>query len=467
MEAVFYNFAKRQNSTKVPAGNAGTTFNVTLKQPTSMNDPVLRLNADTFGFNYAAFNGSYYFVSDIQSIRNNLWDVYLTRDILATYRAQILAQSLYVTRSYSQYDGYLLDTKYPAKVDYTVQETTVSAPWDASLDFTSGTYICGIVGAQVSGSVGSVTYWALTQAQLRAMLSELMGSIDWYNVDPSEVSNALQRMLFNPMQYFVSCVWLPFLPSNFSGSDNVQIKYGWWTLDATGKMLRSTSPLRKTSYLQLLPHPQTIRGSYLNSSPYTRKFIRYMPFGTFEIDPQFFPSNTTVVLYTSVDVVTGAGILRVAKEAGDNWLNYQTIEAQIGVPIQLSQTAQNFGKAAGAVTALVGTAAAVLTGGSLATVAAGSAAAITSGASASVPSLQSTGINGGIASLDPDITCTHMFSIIADEDLVDIGRPLCKYVQLSTLTGFTQCETGALSMECMAQERERIESYLREGFYIE
>lgn len=467
MEAVFYNFAKRQNSTKVPAGNAGTTFNVTLKQPTSMNDPVLRLSADTFGFNYAAFNGSYYFISDIHSIRNNLWDVYLTRDVLATYRDQILSQSLYVTRSYSQYDGYIMDMKYPAKVDYTVQETSVTAPWDASLDFSSGTYICGIVGAPVTGSVGSVTYWALTLSELRAMLSELMASIDWYNVDAAEISKALQRMLFNPMQYFVSCTWLPFAQSNFSGSNGVQIKYGWWVLDATGKMLNSTAPIRKASYLQLLPHPQTIRGSYLNSAPYTRKIIRYMPFGTFEIDPQFFPSNTTVVLYTSVDIVTGAGILRVAKEAGDNWLNYQTIEAQIGVPIQLSQQAQNFGKTAGAITALAGTAAAILSGGTLATVAAGSAAAITSGAAAAVPALQSTGINGGIAGLDPDITCTHMFSIIADEDLVDIGRPLCKYVQLGTLSGFTQCETGALSLQCMAQERTQIENYLREGFYIE
>lgn len=467
MEAVFYNFAKRQNSTKVPAGNAGTTFNVTLKQPTSMNDPVLRLSTDTFNFNYAAFNGSYYFVSDIHSIRNNLWDVYLTRDVLATYRSQILAQSLYVTRSYSQYDGYIMDAKYPAKVDYTVQETTVSAPWDASLDFSSGTYICGIVAPPLTGSVGGVTYWALTLSELRAMLSELMSSINWYNVDPLEISQALQRMLFNPIQYFVSCIWLPFQQSDFSGSNGVQIKYGWWTLEATGKMLNGTAPIRRASYLQLLPHPQTIRGSYLNSAPYTRKFIRYMPFGTFEIDPQFFPSNTTVVLYTSVDVITGAGILRVAKEAGDNWLNYQTIEAQVGVPIQLSQQAQNFGKAAGAITALAGTAAAILSGGALATVAVGSAAAIGSGVGAAVPTLQSTGINGGIAGLDPDITCTHMFSIIADEDLMDIGRPLCKYVRLGTLSGFTQCETGALSLECMAQEREQIENYLREGFYIE
>ena len=467
MEAVFYNFAKRQNSTKVPAQAAGASFNVTLKQPTSMNDPVLRLSADTFNFNYAAFNGSYYFVSDIHSIRNNLWDVYLTRDVLATYRSQILAQSLYVTRSYSQYDGYIMDAKYPAKVDYTVQETTVSAPWDASLDFSSGTYICGIVAPPLTGSVGGVTYWALTLSELRAMLSELMSSINWYDVDPLEISQALQRMLFNPIQYFVSCIWLPFQQSDFSGSNGVQIKYGWWTLEATGKMLNSTAPIRRASYLQLLPHPQTIRGSYLNSAPYTRKFIRYMPFGTFEIDPQFFPSNTTVVLYTSVDVITGAGILRVAKEAGDNWLNYQTIEAQVGVPIQLSQQAQNFGKAAGAITALAGTAAAILSGGALATVAVGSAAAIGSGVGAAVPTLQSTGINGGIAGLDPDITCTHMFSIIADEDLIDLGRPLCKYVQLGTLSGFTQCETGALSLQCMAQEREQIENYLREGFYIE
>ena len=47
----------------------------------------------------------------------------------------------------------------------------------------------------------------------------------------------------------------------------------------------------------------------------------------------------------------------------------------------------------------------ILSGGALATVAVGSAAAIGSGVGAAVPTLQSTGINGGIAGLDPDITC--------------------------------------------------------------
>lgn len=465
MDATFYNFSKRVNSTKVPA-IAGTTFNVTLKQPTSMNNPVIRLNADTFNFSYAQFNGSYYFVSDIMSIRNNLWDVYLTRDVLATYKSQILAQSMYVLRSYSQYDGYIIDNKYPAKVDYTIDETETTAPWD-SIDFSGGTYICGIVGSALSGSVGSVTYWALDRSELRQLLVNLLSSISVYHVSIDELSENLQKMLFNPLQYFVSCIWFPFNKTAFSGSDGVEIKYGWWTLPQTAKLLSSTTPIHKTSYLQALPHPQTIRGSYLNAPPYTRKFVRFLPFGTFEVDPQFFPSNTTIILYTSVDVITGVGVLRVAKEAGEDWRSYQTIQAQVGVPIQLSQISNNFQAITSGITSLAsGAAAGALLGGGIGA-AVGAFASIGNAASAFVPQLQSSGINGGLSGLDTDITLTHYFSIIADEDLINNGRPLCKFVQLGSLSGFTVCESGELNIECMDKEREQIAAYLTEGFYIE
>ena len=96
LTATFYSFSKRQNSTKVPAGIAGTSFNVVLKNPTSMNAPVFTLNADTFNFNYCSFNGAYYFVTDVVSVRNDIWEIHCTKDVLATYRTQILASPAYV-----------------------------------------------------------------------------------------------------------------------------------------------------------------------------------------------------------------------------------------------------------------------------------------------------------------------------------------------------------------------------------
>lgn len=276
-------------------------------------------------------------------------------------------------------------------------------------------------------------------------------------------------MLFNPLQYFVSCIWLPISPGEFDGqSVNLKIKYGWWEMNTYGRLLRSTTPIHKTSYLALNPHPQTARGSYLNSAPYTRKFIRYMPFGTFEIDPQFFPSNTNVILYLSIDVITGAGILRVAKEAsGGAWLSYQTLQAQIGVPIQMSQITTQFQNVINGVGAMFAGGAAGATIAGPAGALLGAVGSIGNALDAFIPAVQSTGMNGGIASLDNDITCTHYFSIIVDEDNVDLGRPYCKYVQLSTLSGFTVCETGEINIQCMAEERERIASYLTGGFYIE
>ena len=56
MEVHFYSFSKRENSTKQPTGQY-TNVNVTLKEPTSVTDPVLVLSGNhltdyTYSFSY-------------------------------------------------------------------------------------------------------------------------------------------------------------------------------------------------------------------------------------------------------------------------------------------------------------------------------------------------------------------------------------------------------------------------------
>lgn len=468
MQVQIGRFIKKENSTLRPSG-LDRTLNVELKKETSIMRPVFRIKQSNWdpGYNYVYVPnwGRYYFISDATYVIGEIVEVACSEDIGATWRSEIAASNLYVLRSAADYDGYVVDNAYPARSDYTVQETEASAPWDA-LDFSGGTYVCGIVGGALTG-VGSVTYWAFTRTELRQLLVNLMGGISWYQVSVEEVSENLQKMLFNPMQYFVSCIWFPFSKTAFTGTDNVQVKYGWWNMEYTGKMLTSTTPIHKTTYLDALPHPQGERGSYLNAPPFTRKFVRYLPFGTFEIDPQFFPSNTPVILYLSVDIITGVGVLRVAKDAGDDWRSYQTIQAQVGVPVQLSQIGYNYNAISNGVTSLASGAAAgaFMAGGIGAMI--GAAAMIGNAASAFVPQLQSSGINGGLSGLDTDITLTHYFSILVDEDRENHGRPLCKLRTLGTLPGYQLIQEGDVVMSGTDSERAAVKALLEGGYYFE
>ena len=100
ISATFYSFSKRKNSTKQPTGS-GDSYSVTLKSGTSIISPTLLLNiASRPSYNYLSFEGRYYFVTDIVSVRTDLWEISCTVDALATWKSEIGSTSadiLYAT----------------------------------------------------------------------------------------------------------------------------------------------------------------------------------------------------------------------------------------------------------------------------------------------------------------------------------------------------------------------------------
>lgn len=101
MQITFYsNFSKRENSTKQPSG--GTTYNVVLKDEFSIigGTVTLQVNFDT-AINYTAakYGNFYYKVTDVVSTSNNIVDITLTLDVLATYKPDIAAYTSMIERS--------------------------------------------------------------------------------------------------------------------------------------------------------------------------------------------------------------------------------------------------------------------------------------------------------------------------------------------------------------------------------
>ena len=93
--ATFYNFSKRTNSTAVPSG--GTAVNVVLKDGCSLLDPVFLLElGDTPTWSYMQFEARYYKIMDIVSVKQNLWQISASVDVLATWKPNILAASAFV-----------------------------------------------------------------------------------------------------------------------------------------------------------------------------------------------------------------------------------------------------------------------------------------------------------------------------------------------------------------------------------
>ena len=341
-----------------------------------------------------------------------------------------------------------------------------------NFNLTGGTYVVGIISRQKTGDhgtpIGAVSYYAFTQQTFRNFVNVLMGNISLYNVDTTEVSENLQKMLFNPFQYVASCIWFPFDISNFQGTDDY-IYYGWWELSRTayGKKLNSVVPIDKFATLPTVAHPQQqSRGAYLSGAPYTRKFVKCMPFGMFEIDPQIYYGATPVNLNLKTDIMTGAGVLMVYKTVNESIHVTNMLQAQIGVQIQLSQMNLDFQAQLNAEQAQIGLASA-FTKPSPFGVLNADIAAVGSAELARVPTLQSTGMNGGIASLQGNIECSNQFMLIADEDNAHRGRPYCQLAQIGSVGGFMVVSDANFDIVCTDGERTIIKQFMESGFYYE
>lgn len=94
----------------------GTSASCALKDGTSVLRPVLRIqtNDNVYDYNYlriTEFN-RYYFIDDIISLNNNIWEVKAHVDVLETYKNAILANTAVIKRQQNQYNLYLDDPDF-------------------------------------------------------------------------------------------------------------------------------------------------------------------------------------------------------------------------------------------------------------------------------------------------------------------------------------------------------------------
>lgn len=69
------------------------TITGTLKQECSISSPVILIEIENpVGYNYAYIPefSRYYYISDMVSVRNNLWRIYLTVDVLMSFKDYIV-----------------------------------------------------------------------------------------------------------------------------------------------------------------------------------------------------------------------------------------------------------------------------------------------------------------------------------------------------------------------------------------
>ena len=97
--------------------DSGTSFDCVLKADTSVLKPtiILSSNADaikTYNYMYIDDFKRYYFIDDIVSKNNNLWEISGHVDVLETYKAGIKSNKAVIRRQQNIYNLYLNDPDF-------------------------------------------------------------------------------------------------------------------------------------------------------------------------------------------------------------------------------------------------------------------------------------------------------------------------------------------------------------------
>lgn len=506
----FWGFGKKENSTLQPTSTPLATYNaVELKDNCSIVNPALKINVpishNVHRYNYCYIQefSRYYYVTDwVWNL--GLWVCELQVDVLASFRLEIGFQQLYVlrattdTQGRADFDGNIVDSTYPTTAQANSYSTAYNTnPFAGKYGTNSATYIVGLINKSASGT----QYYAFDWLGFRQFCQSLFNySSGWLDIDPTEISEDLQKALVNPFQYVVSAFFLPidfdWFYNNSIGTYTNTIEFGWWSVTNSvgGRILPSGVLYQFTTSLTIPKHPESAsRGAYLNLNPYSYYTLRYYPFGTFDLDSTALCNWNTLDIYTDVDICTGKAIATFAVNGKNNPL--RTVETSLAVPIPTASVNVDFMNIGTKSTAIMAGASAIgqLTSGSgkwyenvvekgksfIANLRAGNTEAIAQGAKQTFSNILSSalaskataeiiGQQGSYTLFDTQtLTLSGRFAQLAPEDFGHRGRPLCQIRQINTLRGFIMCSDADVVITCTDREKSAIRAYLEGGFFYE
>ena len=468
MDILLYKANKKPKSTARPSG--GSRISGEIKHDCSIINPTFRfsgtLRSDLTKYNmlYAEDFGRYYYISNWAYVAG-FWEADCSCDVLASFRQVIGSTAMFCMRAANRYDGRVMDNLYPTFHASTV-DTTAPSPWGQADRF-----ILGVIGPADTSQAGSVTYYCMPPGALKDFMKYVLGQnrlVDDGTFNWGNLSSAIRAAILNPIEYIVSCTYVPFQPSPL-GAQVSAIPYGWWSSSVSNTNLLDQTMTHNMPDITInLPHhPQMAsKGVFVQNAPYSRFELQVNPFGIIPLDGSLIQDADHLRISIKIDLVTGMGIMEVFTVFLDTTERFLTrVTAQVGVPVQLSQESANLSAIMD-----IGSnvAQGAIQGGGVGA-AIGAASSVGSVSDLVSPTLTSTGSNGSRAGLSGLIRLHSTFYTIAAGDDANQGRPLLEVVTPSSLGGFMQMFNGtvALASGMTAQERDEINAFMESGFYYE
>lgn len=206
MELTAYrHFNKRKNSTKRP--EVGVTRNVVLLDDVSLYSPVFESEYWDYNDNYCNWAGRFYYVTDVVTKNQNIFEVHCEIDPLATWKDDILATTAFVTFSTSSFDIGIPDYRLSSDPITLTKSSGVEVFPDLAEEF-----VISYVGTKSAPTTG-LTYSQLEGLQGQMMSNKCVKTItDWAKAiiseDPqgTETGNIVASLLGNTSNSITRCI---------------------------------------------------------------------------------------------------------------------------------------------------------------------------------------------------------------------------------------------------------------------
>lgn len=481
----FGTFSKRRNSTKQPA-TLSDQRTVRLKETTSVDHPTFILTGDQFDYNYAQWGSRYYFIEDIRSAHNGLTEVDCVLDVLATYKAEILASTQFVSYSSNMSSIWLPDSRIPLQRNATVAHA------ETSLNFLftdGGFYVLSAIGdgdgcktwvtdiSNIKKMINNISQWKDTVGNtIKSALPYANPQTDmqaYQNLTEAIIGTGVVGNAYTDAPNCIrSCIWVPFFISFFTEGGGDTIKLGAFDTGAAAYECK-TSPVTRSASI-------TIPWQY---SDWRRTVCEdvylYLPLvGMVNIPSDEIVNESSITIEWSATATDGCIAYRIT--SGNQVIGTYGANCAVNYPIGISQQAS-----AGEIvqTAFEGAHKTITAGLHAAHPLAGAATkadAIFTGIDAVYDTIDAAltrhntcigGIGGGagtgLSLYAKCFTVAHPTVINPSDMIQTMGAPTMKPVMLSSCTGYCQCVNAHIDASAMASELDAIDSFLNSGFYIE
>ena len=471
-----YQFQKRKNSTLQPTALQGVELSCELKQPTSYKNPVFTFFVEAgFEWNYLKWDSWYYFITDVVSVRNNIFEVHCKLDVLATYKTEIGATTAFV----------LYDTAANTEVTdsrLSMKTTTTYSVSRAILDYSlSACLVLGIVGDDSSGMYAMSSYsanqlvnaaslddfWDDIKADLPSP-SQRDGGFHFHGLD--DAINDIFAFIVRAFQQLVatgrardcirSAVWLPVSESDFDGT-NETIWLGQLETNVSAKKVML--PALKTVTVSIPWQASDWR----RKAPYHNVYLTLPAVGVVPLATNDLIDCTSLVVNCFLS--TSGAVKYIVNRGGDE-KPLGMFYGQVGGSYMIGSSNITPLTAASSLAGGISAAAAGAALGGLAGAAAAGAAGIAGLVSANTPMPASVGAGSGFTSGGWTVECMtayHDTNVDPSSVAAAIGTPTMAVKTIGTLSGFIQTREASVNASCYEDVRTEINSLMDGGFFYE